>query len=130
MDNRGTARCGLKFEGALKNNCGRTDMEDQPAGTMVQSRGFGSHLGHSIFNSDTGLVYEVLIFPDEQHMPWPRQDSLHGREDLGVYREESVLRAENIVQNTSVVRDRGNECTPVIGNRNYSQYSVVRGRSM
>lgn len=32
MDNRGTARRGLKFEGALKNNCGGVDTEDQATG--------------------------------------------------------------------------------------------------
>ncbi|KAL3521646.1 hypothetical protein ACH5RR_019795 [Cinchona calisaya] len=32
MDNRGTARRGLKFEGALKYNCGHIDAEDQLSG--------------------------------------------------------------------------------------------------
>uniref|UniRef100_A0A5K1GAI3 Peptidase S9 prolyl oligopeptidase catalytic domain-containing protein n=1 Tax=Nymphaea colorata TaxID=210225 RepID=A0A5K1GAI3_9MAGN len=32
MDNRGTSRRGLKFEGALKHNFGRIDAEDQLAG--------------------------------------------------------------------------------------------------
>lgn len=33
MDNRGAARRGLKFEGALKYNCGQIDAEDQLTGT-------------------------------------------------------------------------------------------------
>ncbi|CAH9070654.1 unnamed protein product [Cuscuta epithymum] len=32
MDNRGTARRGLKFEGALKHNCGGVESEDQATG--------------------------------------------------------------------------------------------------
>lgn len=32
MDNRGTARRGLKFAGAIKHNCGRIDAEDQLTG--------------------------------------------------------------------------------------------------
>lgn len=32
MDNRGSARRGLKFEGAIKHNCGRLDAEDQLTG--------------------------------------------------------------------------------------------------
>lgn len=32
MDNRGTARRGLKFEGAIKFNCGQIDAEDQLTG--------------------------------------------------------------------------------------------------
>ncbi|KAL2550757.1 prolyl oligopeptidase family protein [Forsythia ovata] len=46
MDNRGTARRGLKFEGALKYNCGQIDAEDQVTGAeWLIKQGLANH-GH------------------------------------------------------------------------------------
>lgn len=46
MDNRGTARRGLKFEGALKYNCGQIDAEDQLTGAeWLIKQGLAKH-GH------------------------------------------------------------------------------------
>ncbi|KAL8519497.1 hypothetical protein ACS0TY_010431 [Phlomoides rotata] len=48
MDNRGTARRGLKFEGALKYNCGQIDAEDQLTGAewlIKQGLAEAGHIG-------------------------------------------------------------------------------------
>lgn len=46
MDNRGTARRGLKFEGALKHNCGHIDADDQLTGAeWLIKNGLAKH-GH------------------------------------------------------------------------------------
>ncbi|KAM7468997.1 hypothetical protein LguiA_007180 [Lonicera macranthoides] len=46
MDNRGTARRGLKFEGALKYNCGIIDTEDQLAGAEWLIKQGLAQVGH------------------------------------------------------------------------------------
>ncbi|XP_027110083.1 uncharacterized protein [Coffea arabica] len=46
MDNRGTARRGLKFEGALKYNCGHIDAEDQLSGAEWLIKNGLAHQGH------------------------------------------------------------------------------------
>ncbi|PIN27136.1 Dipeptidyl-peptidase IV, partial [Handroanthus impetiginosus] len=46
MDNRGTARRGLKFAGALKYNCGRIDAEDQLVGAEWLIKQGLAKLGH------------------------------------------------------------------------------------
>ncbi|KAK2973591.1 hypothetical protein RJ640_023241 [Escallonia rubra] len=46
MDNRGTARRGLKFEGALKYNCGRIDAEDQLVGAEWLIKQGLAEVGH------------------------------------------------------------------------------------
>ncbi|KAL6541505.1 hypothetical protein OROGR_010991 [Orobanche gracilis] len=48
MDNRGTARRGLKFAGALKYNCGKTDAQDQLTGAewlIKQGLATPGHIG-------------------------------------------------------------------------------------
>ncbi|KAG6543978.1 hypothetical protein Mapa_014602 [Marchantia paleacea] len=45
LDNRGSARRGLKFEGAVKNNMGRIDVEDQEAGVQWLVRQGLAHKG-------------------------------------------------------------------------------------
>ncbi|KAL0321551.1 UNVERIFIED_CONTAM: Dipeptidyl aminopeptidase 4 [Sesamum calycinum] len=46
MDNRGTARRGLKFAGALKYNCGQIDAEDQLTGAEWLIKQGWAKLGH------------------------------------------------------------------------------------
>lgn len=46
MDNRGTARRGLKFEGAIKDHCGQIDAEDQRTGAEWLIEQGLARLGH------------------------------------------------------------------------------------
>ena len=69
MDNRGTARRSLKFEGAIKYNCGRINIEDQLAGAewlIKQELAQVEHIGVFGWRSYGGYLSArtLAMFPD------------------------------------------------------------------
>ncbi|KAG8070567.1 hypothetical protein GUJ93_ZPchr0006g41716 [Zizania palustris] len=133
MDNRGTTRRGLQFEGQLKYNIGRVDAEDQLAGAEwlikkglaksghvgLYGWSYGGFLsamclarfpdtfccavsgapvtawdGHTarLINSLMAerKPYEILLFPDERHMPRQLSDRIYMEERIWDFVERNL----------------------------------------
>jgi dipeptidyl-peptidase-4 len=150
LDNRGSARRGLKFEGAIKHNMGKVDVEDQQigvhwlvrqglAGAPVTSwDGYDTHytekymgtpssnpagyqyssVMHHVYQITGKLLlvhgmidenvhfrhtarlintltaaskdYELLVFPDERHMPRGLRDRMYMEERICDFLERNI----------------------------------------